>query len=77
MFDIGLRYHDNESEIDIITECLKLEQVLVIIVIAVIIAVMIKRKNESEEDEESGDKLNETAASMTYQPGNSRSEIQE
>ena len=52
-------------------------KVLVIIVIAVIIAVMIKRKNESEEDEESGDKLNETAASMTYQPGNSRSEIQE
>ena len=56
---------------------MKLEQVLVIIVIAVIIAVMIKRKNESEDDEESGDKLNETAASMTYQPGNSRSEIQE
>ena len=55
----------------------KLEKVLVIIVIAVIIAVMIKRKNDSEEDEESGDKLNETAASMTYQPGNSRSEIQE
>jgi len=56
---------------------LKLEKVLVIIVIAVIIAVMIKRKNESEEDEESGNKdLDETAGSITYQPGNSRSEIQ-
>ena len=38
---------------------------------------MIKRKNESEEDEESGNKdLDETAGSITYQPGNSWSEIQ-